>query len=110
MKSPKTVQMIDDDLDENPEAWQPISEDALKGFGTSDDSRDNTNWEALDYGQPRGVEWYRQRFGGFGDDILEILAHCDGTNPHKDGDGHNHYDNKELLAEELRKKLTVTFD
>jgi len=106
-------QLIEDNEDDSVEIWTPLSVDDLAMFGTSDDSRDNTNWDALDY-TSRDINWYRERFGGFGDDILEILAQCDGTSLVKDKNGKNHYERAEELAEELadelKKRLTVKFD
>lgn len=111
-KEEEPKQLIDDDLKEHPEKWNPITESMLGMFGTNDntDATDKTDWDALDYSVGRDIEWYRKRFGGFGDDVLEILAHCDGTNNRRDETGKNHYDKKEDLAEELKKRLTVNFD
>mgnify|MGYP000397766910 FL=1 len=111
-KEPQQKQLIEDDLEENPEKWNAVPASMLGMFGTNDntDAVDKTNWDALDYSTGRDINWYRKRFGGFGEDVLEILAHCDGTNTKKDSNGKNHYERKEDLEEELKKKLTVSFD
>lgn len=92
--------------------WKPISEQALDEFFCGGGDVDKTDWSALDYCQPRNHEWYRNKFPGFPEDIIEILVKCDGT--YQDPEStQNTWDKKQKLnaAIELRKeKTTIHFD
>ena len=96
-----TPQAVEDDFYLNPEQWRPMRDDDFDMFGSTDQRDGPADWNKLDYKQTRDCEWYRQKFPGFGDEILEILAKCDGTNPDNDpkDDG-----------AELANRFTVAFD
>jgi hypothetical protein len=100
-------QVIDDDFDENPDKWQPIND--LSMFIAKDETMDKTNWDAFDYSCSRDEDWYKKRFPGFSDEILQILAHCDGTNKRPDNEK-NEWEKRQQLEHELKEKLTVRFD
>ncbi len=88
--------------------WVPIS-DVSMFCGNQEGDRDETNWDAVDYKQARDVEWYRGRFPGFDDDMLEILAKCDGTCV-DEVDKPNTWETRRKLNDELAKHKTVFFD
>lgn len=107
-KEEQVKEVIEDDLDENPDKWTPISD--LSKFGSSDDySLDKTNWDALDYSCSRDENWYKKKFPGFSDEIIKILAHCDGTNRRPDNEK-NEWDKRQELEKELKERLTIRFD
>ena len=95
--------VIDDDV-ENDERWTPITEDTLNEmFGSSSTEEiDNTNWDALDYGQLRDAEYYAKHFPGFSSEIHQILAECDGTYKPKN-DKLNLCETREQLNQEIQK-------
>ena len=106
-KPDEKPQVIKDDLDENPEQWKPITD--LSMFGSDENGMDKTNWDSLDYSCARDENWYRERFGGFGEEIIKILAHCDGTNKRPENEK-NEWEKRQALEQELKEKLTIKFD
>ena len=106
-KTEQPQQLIEDDFDENPEQWKPITD--LSMFGSDENGMDNTNWDALDFSCARDENWYKERFGGFSDEIIKILVHCDGTNKRPDNEK-NEWDKRQELEQELKDKLTIRFD
>ena len=106
-KPDEKPQVIKDDLDEKPEQWKPLSD--LSKFGSDENGMDNTNWDSLDYSCARDENWYRERFGGFSEEIIKILAHCDGTNKRPENEK-NEWEKRQALEQELKEKLTVKFD
>ena len=106
-KTDEKPQVIKDDLDEKPEQWKPLSD--LSNFGSNVDDLDKTNWDSLDYSCSRDENWYRERFGGFSEEIIKILAHCDGTNKRPENEK-NEWEKRQALEQELKEKLTVKFD
>lgn len=103
----KVEQVIEDDFDEHPDNWHPISDLSL--FIAKEDSLDKTDWDAFDYSCSRDENWYKERFPGFSDEILEILAHCDGTNRRPENQK-NEWEKRQDLEQELKEKLTIHFD
>ena len=59
-------------------ATMSSSNEELSMFGTSHESMDKTDWNALDYTCCRDESWYRKHFPGFDEEIIRILVHCDG--------------------------------
>jgi hypothetical protein len=96
-----TPQAVEDNFYLNPEQWRPMRDEDFNMFGSTNEREGPADWDKLDYGQARDCEWYRQKFPGFGDEILEILAKCDGTSPD---------DNTKDDGTELANKFTVSFD
>ena len=94
------------------------SNEELSMFGTSHESMDKTNWDALDYSCCRDESWYRKHFPGFDEEIIRILVHCDGTNVGNASatnachgtNVQNEWEKRQALEKELKEKLTVTFD
>lgn len=78
--------------------------------GHGEISMDKTNWQALDFNQARDIEWYRKKFPGFDDDVLEILAKCDGTAPADNGKQNQWEQRQSLNAEIQKQRKTVYFD
>ena len=81
----------------------------LSSFGSSSESMDKTNWNALDYSCCRDEAWYSKHFPGFDEEIIKILVHCDGTNSRKDCEK-NEWEKRQALKKELKDKLIVKFD
>ena len=104
---------VPDDFEDNPQEWRPVDEEALGMFcGDSEGAIDKTEWDKFDFEQGRNEDWYQKRFPLFPKEIIEILARCDGTNQPKD-DTPEPVKREQLQAqldEELKKKLTVSFD
>jgi hypothetical protein len=100
-----------DDDDDSPQDWHPITD--FSNFG-SDTTMDKTDFDKLDYNQPRDANWYKQKFPGFPNEVIEILAHCDGSNNATSDGQPNEYTKRRNLEEELKTRLasrfTVTFD
>jgi len=99
--------VIKDDSKECPEKWVPLTD--LSMFGGNIEPVDNVEWDKVDFSICRDEAWYKKRFGGFSDDIIAILAHCDGTNKNKD----KVQDNDDEVSEQaihFKEKLTVNFD
>lgn len=110
MNNKDTVEdIIEDTFETNPEQWAPLTD--LSMFGSSE-SMDKTDFNALDYSVMRDEDWYKKKFPGFPDEIIEILACCDGT--HVNEGKKNNFDKKNELDDELKaelkKRLTVSFD
>lgn len=57
--------------------WTPC-ENLDMFMGNQGIDLDKTDWDALDYANKRDYDWYKKKFPGFPDEILEILVKCDG--------------------------------
>lgn len=88
--------------------WVPVS-DVSMFCGNQEGDHDQTNWDALDFNQGRDIDWYRQNFPGFDEEVLEILAKCDGTH-RPEAEEENLWQTKRNLNEEVRKRKTVIWD
>lgn len=95
---------------EDETGWVPLTD--LSMFeGNKGETLDNTNWDALDFSSARDFQWYKNKFPGFPDDILEILVKCDGT--YRDPDeNQNQWERKQALNDEIakRQKHIINFD
>lgn len=102
----KVTHMDNEELDR----WVPIQDLSLF-CGDEGVDLDKTKWDALDYADPRGFDWYKERFPGFPDDIIEILAKCDGTCTGGD-DKRNVWDNKQAINGSIkrRRNTVIEFD
>jgi hypothetical protein len=106
-KDDEKLQEAVDDVDWGPE--RPLN-DLSKFCGDGRIDLDKTDWASLDYNQGRDVEWYRKKFPGFDDDVLEILAKCDGTAP-PEKDNKNQWERRQSLNAEIQKqRKTINFD
>ena len=105
---------VPDDFEDNPRDWRPLDDEALDMFcGDPQGAMDNTQWDKFDFEQGRNEDWYQARFPLFPKEVIEILARCDGTNQPKEDLTPEPVKRKKLQAqldEELKKKLTVSFD
>ncbi len=92
------------------EEWGPAKplDDVSAFCGSGGIDLDKTDWNSLDYNQGRDIEWYRRKFPGFDDDILEILAKCDGTAQAPDDKG-NFWEQRQRLKADIKSR-TVNFD
>ena len=102
-------QVIEDDLKTNPDKWTPVSNEYLKCFGSNEIELDETEWNKMDYAIGRDEDYYKARFPKFSDEIISILAQCDGTNRRPD-DKPNEWEKRRALEKEINERLIINFD
>ncbi len=100
-------QVIEDDFEDAPQHWTPLND--LSMFIAKDETMDKTDWDSFDYSCGRDETWYASKFPGFSDEIIKILAHCDGTNKRPENEK-NEWEKRQELENELKEKLTINFD
>lgn len=103
----KAPQTIGDDFDEFPEKWVPITD--LSAFCGDEINLDKTEWDCLDFSACRDEKWYAERYPGFPPEVIEILAHCDGTNMRPQHEK-NEWEKRRSVEKELKEKLTIRWD